>query len=317
MTKKQLGTYTVADVVSVLLYVCKLTPSPGIGTVVSDLACHLDYEHMLALLSFDFGDVRCYAQCSQQQLRDYVADKKIVYAFDGMLNTMEAAMCFKRLGLILGRLFGWHDRILRSWDNCANAVINISLNNRAEYSRFDVNNSAVQLFNEIIRVISQACTSKATTAVSLEQALEALNLDIGQAWVIRTLMIIDRNEMDALLANSSKSAGKRSPSDSSLHVSATPAKQPKLALVSSTPSASTVSAVPTAGNSPANGSGICKFDCSTQGCNNSRCRFQHLRGQRALTRAEKAHVKSEIAKYNSTPGMNSSKKIKEDRSMLG
>ena len=317
VTKKQLGMYTAADVVSILLYGSKLTPSPAIGTVVSDLACHLDYERMLALLYFDFGDVRCYAQCSKQQLQDYLMDKKVVYAFDVMLNTMEAAVCFKRLGLILGRLFGLHERILRSWDSCANAVVNISINNRAEYSRFDVNNSAVHLFNEIIRVISQACTSKATTAISLEQALEALNLDIGQAWVTRSLLIIDRKEMDAMLANASKSSGKRSAAEVSLPVSATPAKQSKTAIVPSTPSSLTVTAVTTSSVSPSTGSGICKFDCSTQGCNNARCRFQHLRGQRALTRAEKTQVKAEIAKYNSTPGMNSSKKIKEDRSMLG
>jgi hypothetical protein len=60
VTKKQLGMYTTADVVSILLYGSQLMPSPAIGTVVSDLACHLDHEHMLALLSFNFGDVRCY-----------------------------------------------------------------------------------------------------------------------------------------------------------------------------------------------------------------------------------------------------------------
>jgi len=260
-----------------------------------------------------FGDVRSYSQCSFDQMKGYANDKLKVYVVPEFMSTLDAVVCFKRLGHILGRIFGFHDRLLKSWDNCANAVSNISIMNKSLFKRFDTNNSAVILFNEVIRIISQSCSSRATTAESLEVAFETLNIDVTRSWVQRVLNEIKEEEFDKILAGGfSKSLGKRPSADTS-PLDPDPAKKV------SKPAAKSVTGAAAATSSSSSsvlaGSGICKYDCSTQGCGNAKCRFLHLR--RKLTRVEKDQVKAEIAKFNNTPGMNPNKKLKEDPKVLG
>ncbi len=215
------------------------------------------------------------------------------------------------MGLILGRLFGFHERLLKSWENCANAVSNISIMNKAEYKRFDTNNSAVVLFNHVLRIISQSCTSSSTTAASLEVAFETLNVDVSRGWVQRVLNTIKEEEFDRMLAGgSTKTSGKRAAAETSA-LEPEPAKKLSKSTAKPVTSAVSLSSV----SSISAGSGICKYDCSTQGCSNMKCRFLHL--SRKLTQSEKVQVKSEIAKFNNTPGMNPNKKLKEDPKMLG
>jgi hypothetical protein len=317
VSKKILGTYSVPDVVSILKYGSQITQSPTADTVVTDFCCNLDYVAVQNLLNMRFGDVRCYSQCSFEQMKGYANDKLKAYVVPEFMSTLEAVVCFKRLGHVLGRVFGFNDRLLKMWENCANAVSNISIMNKSLFKRFDTNNSAVILFNEVLRIISQSCTSRATTAESLEVAFDTLNLDVTRSWVQRVLNEVKEEEFDRILAGGvSKSVGKRSSVDTS-PLEPEPAK--KISKGTTKPVAAASSSLSSSSSSTSStvsaGSGICKYDCSTQGCSNSKCRFLHLR--RKLTRSEKDQVKAEIAKFNNTPGMNPSKKLKEEPRVLG
>jgi hypothetical protein len=150
----------------------------------------------------------------------------------------------------------------------------------------------------------------------LETAIAFFELDIRLPWILRRLEALRIQESTLVLAQqgTKRERGADQSAESSVDdepvVKAARGKKAKRAgtkpvalAVTRAAASRTVVAVPQppaarASNARSRFGGICKSNCSLEGCARVPCRFEHVKGARVLTAAEKAHVKAMIALHN-------------------
>jgi hypothetical protein len=222
------------------------------------------------------------------------------------------------------RLFGFHERITSKILVVANGLVDLEFSCATLYPRFNSNGSAALLVNDMFAALSAALTNPVTTVGQLEEAIEFFKLDIGLPWVLRCLEKLKVEESTLVLAQSLKRVHVADPSSAIVSsdspvLKAARVRKPKAGARAVVPAVAlgavsrTVTFVPPPAVKSRFG-GICRNNCSLEGCAHAAsCRFEHVKGSRVLTAAEKTHVKALIAMNNAKPGM---PKLTEDSTVV-
>jgi hypothetical protein len=330
ITEKQHGKLNVLNVVYSASRGCQLGEPPIPGNVVLDLSCSLSYADMLSLLNFIIPDIQCFRPCHKLEMEASAKDKTKVGEVGPLLSSAEVSVCMKRAIHLMIRLFGIHQRIVSRWIAVANSLTDFELENREEYPRFGMNGSAAILVNEMISHFSAALTNKDSTVSSIELAIENFDMNINKPWIARRLRAIQTNEVSDLLSVQQSMKRARltekviglEPSKFQLGVSQ---HQQKLGskivkaknLLSAGNKATIITSTAQVSNLNVKFGGICRSNCSLEGCVRDKCRFEHVKGIRSLSTAEKMHIKQMISTHNTNAVKTGFPVLTEDPSVLG
>ena len=166
----------------------------------------------------------------------------------------------------------------------------------------------------MLRALSAALTNPATTVHQLELAIEFIKIDITFPWILRRFEALRVEESTLSLTQNAKRGRVADHSAAVVYASEEPVakaarkRKPKsgaprpVALAAPRPPVSRTVVAVTQPTGPVNVrarlAGICKSNCTIEGCGRVPCRFEHVKGVRVLTAVEKTRMKAMIALHN-------------------
>jgi hypothetical protein len=133
-------------------------------------------------------------------MESYALDKLKVYKAPSYLSTLDAAVCFKRVGMIASRLFNLNDRVLLVFMTAGNEMVQFAMECAHLYPRFEINNSAVVLFNEMLKGLTSAWTCPASTTIHLEDSIQCMRVNENMEWIQKRLKRIETDEHTELMS---------------------------------------------------------------------------------------------------------------------
>jgi hypothetical protein len=185
--------------------------------------------------------------------------------------------------------------------------------------RFNLNNSALVIFDEMISQLSTVATTQGATNEHLEAAIACFDIEPSTPWVVLELQQLAILDIGRSIAHTEISVSKkRAISAASSEEFLEPFN--KKQVVSSNQTVANTASVAVMSKKAGKGKAkkICRGDCSIEGCSRgSHCIFEHVKGIRTLSKLEKQAMREVIKNHNSITGKTGFTTLTADPNVVG